>query len=39
MEELRELNAETQKEIKRAIREVRAGKYRAHGQVKAEMAF
>lgn len=39
MEELREVNEETLKEIKRAIREVRAGKYQAHGQVKAEMDF
>ena len=39
LEDLRELSGETKKEIGQAIREIKAGKYRTHDQVKAEMGF
>ncbi len=39
LEDLRELNDQTKKEIEQAIREVKAGKYRTHEQLKAEMGF
>jgi predicted transcriptional regulator len=39
LEDLRELNAETKKEIEQAIREIKAGKYRTHDQLKAELGF
>jgi len=39
LEDLRELNEETKKEIGRALREIKAGKYRTHEQLKAELAF
>lgn len=39
LEDLRELNDETKKEIERALREIKAGKYRTHSQLKAEMGF
>ncbi|TLZ52098.1 MAG: hypothetical protein E6K18_03440 [Methanobacteriota archaeon] len=39
LEDLRELSQETKREIERAVREIKAGKYRTHGQLKAEMGF
>jgi len=39
LEDLRELNEQTKKEIAQAIREIKAGKYRTHGQLKAELGF
>lgn len=39
LEDLRELSEETKKEIEQAIREIKAGKYRTHDQLKAEMGF
>ncbi len=39
LEDLRELNKQTKKEIAQAIREIKAGKYRTHGQLKAELGF
>jgi len=39
LEDLRELNEQTKKEIAQAIREIKAGKYRTHRQLKAELGF
>ena len=39
LEDLRELNEETKKQIERARREIKAGKYRTHDQLKAELGF
>lgn len=39
LEDLRELNEQTKREIEQAIREIRAGKYRTHPQLKEEMGF
>lgn len=39
LEDLRELNEQTKKEIEQAIREIKTGKYRTHKQMKAEMGF
>lgn len=39
LEDLRELNEETKREIEKAIREIRAGKYHTHAQLKEEMGF
>ena len=39
LEDLRELNEHTKKEIDQAIREIKAGKYRTHRQLKDEMGF
>jgi len=39
LEDLRELSEETKKEIERALREIKAGKYRTHDQLKAELGF
>ncbi len=39
LEDLRELTEQTKKEIEQAIEEIRAGKYRTHEQLKAEMGF
>ena len=39
LEDLRELNEQTKKEIEKAIKEIKAGKYRTHEQLKAEMDF
>jgi len=39
VEDLRELNEETKKEIERARREIQAGKYRTHDQLKAGLGF
>jgi len=39
LEDLRELNEQTKKEIGQAIREIKARKYRTHKQLKAELGF
>lgn len=39
LEDLRELNDQTKKEIDQAIREIKAGKYRTHDQLKTELGF
>jgi len=39
LEDLREVNEQTKKEIEQAIREIKAGKYRTHRQLKAELDF
>ena len=39
LEDLRELNEETKREIEQAIREIKAGKYRTHQQLKDELGF
>ncbi|HLB67998.1 MAG TPA: hypothetical protein VJN63_05995 [Thermoplasmata archaeon] len=37
LEDLRELNDQTKKEIEQAIREIKSGKYRTHQQLKDEL--
>ncbi|MEE9174081.1 MAG: hypothetical protein V3U30_03795 [Thermoplasmata archaeon] len=39
LEDLRELSEQTRREIERAVREIKAGKYRTHDQLKAELDF
>ena len=39
LEDLQELDQETKRELERIIKEVKAGKYKTHGQVKKEMGF
>ena len=39
LEDLRELNEQTKKEVEQAIREIKAGKYRTHSQLKADLGF
>ena len=39
LEDLRELNEQTKKEIEEAIRDIKAGKYRTHQQLKDELGF
>lgn len=39
LEDLHELSEETEREIDRARREIKAGKYRTHDQLKADMGF
>ena len=39
LEDLRELSKGTKEEIARAVREIKAGKYRTHDQLKAELGF
>jgi len=39
LEDLHELNDQTREEIEKALKEVKAGKYRTHQQLKAEMGF
>ena len=39
IEDLQELNAETKRELQRAVREIEAGKFRTHRQVKAELGL
>jgi hypothetical protein len=39
IEDLQELNEQTTKEIEQAIRDIRAGKYRMHQQLKDELGF
>ena len=39
LEDLRELSEQTKKQIEQAVREIKAGKYRTHGQLKAELGL
>lgn len=39
LEDLRELGEQTKKEIEHAMKEIKAGKYRTHEELKAEMGF
>ena len=39
LEDLRELSEQTKKEIEHAMKEIKAGKYRTHEELKAEMGF
>ncbi len=39
LEDLKELNEQTKKEIEQAIRDVKAGRYRTHQQLKDELGF
>ena len=39
LEDLHELNEQTKKEIEEAIRDIKAGKYRTHQQLKDELGF
>lgn len=39
LEDLQELNGQTKKEIEQAIRDIKAGKYRTHQQLKDELGL
>ncbi len=39
LEDLQELNEETKREIEQAIRDIKAGRYRTHQQLKDELGF
>src|SRR2546430_12956845 len=39
LEDLQELNEQTKKEIEQAVRDIKAGKYRTHQQLKDELGF
>ncbi len=39
LEDLQELSEQTKKEIEQAIRDIKAGKYRTHQQLKDELGF
>ena len=39
LEDLQELNEETKREIAKAVREVKAGKYKTHEEVRTDMGF
>ena len=39
LEDLRELSEQTKKEIAQAIREIKAGNYRTHEQLRTEMGY
>ncbi len=39
LEDLQELNELTKKEIEQAIRDIKAGRYRTHQQLKDELGF
>jgi predicted transcriptional regulator len=39
LEDLKELNEQTKKEIEQAIRDIKAGRYRTHQQLKDELGF
>ncbi len=39
LEDLQELNEQTKKEIEQAIRDIKAGRYRTHQQLKDELSF
>ena len=39
IEDLQELNAETKREIKKSLKEIEAGNYKTHSEVKAELGF
>ena len=39
IEDLQELNVETKRDIKKALKEIEAGKYKTHNEVKAELGY
>lgn len=39
IEDLSELSEQTKKEVEQAIKEIKAGKYRTHDQLKAELGL
>ena len=39
LEDLQELSEQTKKEIEQAVRDIKAGKYRNHQQLKDELGF
>ncbi len=39
LEDLQELNEQTKKEIEQAIRDIKAGRYRTHQQLRDELGF
>ena len=39
LEDLQELNEQTKKEIEQAIRDIKAGRFRTHQQLKDELGF
>ncbi len=39
LEDLQELNIETSRDIKKALKEIETGKYKTHTDVKKEMGF
>lgn len=39
LEDLRELNDETKREIEKAVKEIESGKYKTHDEVKEEMGL
>ena len=39
LEDLRELNQQTKKEIEEAVQEIKEGKFRTHKDLKADMGF
>ena len=39
LEDLQELNEQTKKEIEQPIRDIKAGRYRTHQQLKDELGF
>lgn len=39
MEDLQELNTETKRDIKKSLREIEAGKYKTHAEVKKELGL
>ncbi|TMA01324.1 MAG: hypothetical protein E6J99_02980 [Methanobacteriota archaeon] len=39
LEDLQELNEQTKRQIEQAVRDVKAGKYRTHQQLKDELGF
>ena len=39
LEDLQELSEQTKKEIEQAVRDIKAGKYRTHQQLKDELGF
>ena len=39
IEDLQELNQETKKEIEKALKEIKSGKYKKHEDLKKEMGF
>ena len=39
LEDLQELNEETKQELEKIVKEVKAGKYKTHEEVRTEMGF
>jgi len=39
IEDLQELNTETRREIKKSLKEIEAGNYKTHSEVKTELGF